>query len=190
MRIYRSARNRGFIVLVLGLLVLGPLGVSAGETLDYSALEPVRFRLDRDLADMRRAVWVHSGSLAAGVVAPIFIWPIGTLIAADMAIEAGESYRRNVAGALGVSPLPSLKGARTWQTAGAVGYIVGTVSLGALATMALAQSGGGSDLDLPIAISAISMGSGYVLGITGTTVATWRARNTTVRFDRGLSAAR
>ena len=188
MRIDRSAR--GVVLLVLGLLLIAPHRVSAGDGVDFAALESVRFRLDRDLSDLQRAVWVHSGSLAAGLVAPIFIWPIGTLIAADMAIEAGESYRRNVSAVLGVSPLPSLKGARAWHTAGAVGYVVGTVSLGALATMALAQSGGGSDMDLPIAISAITMGSGYVLGITGTTVATWRARNTTVRFDRGLTALR
>lgn len=190
MRTFCSARHRGVVLLVLGLMVWAPSGVSAHDAAETVATDLVRVRLDRDLSDLQRAVWIHSGSLAAGVVAPVFIWPIGTLIGADRAISAGESYRRNLENLPDMSPPASLSGARSWMTAGAVGYVVGTISLGALATMALAQSGGGSDLDLPIAISAITMGSGYVLGITGTTVATWRARKTTVRFDRGLTAGR
>ena len=129
-----AERRRCVVLLVLVLGLPASPGAGAQEATDYAALGSVRVRLDRDLSELQRSVWIHSGSLAAG----------------------------------------------------AVGYVTGGVALVTLATMALTQVGGGAGLDLPIAISGAASGSGFLLGITGTTVATWRSRNTTRRFDRAL----
>ncbi len=169
------------------VLCLAAVPASGQNDIDFAELETIRPDLDSALSEVETGVRIHSGSLIGGLLLPL-AWPIGTPIGSHMTLQGAQSYRDSVSDVFGESPLPDLRGARGWHIAGIVGYGTATVAFGTIAVLALTQWGNPTDLSLEINIAGTILAGGFVLGMGGTTYATWRARNTTLRFDRILGS--
>lgn len=173
------------------LLFLLAAGAVAAEIPDESeGLQAVRAELDDSVDELRRGTRMHNRSAIGGVlflpIAPAVL-PIGTVGGSITTLDAAEEYRETVKAEIDYDPLPPLRGMRALAVSSAALYALGEVALLYLLFSALDPDPpryGSRELNNNIG-SGILIGS-FLLGLTGTSIATWRAHNTTLEYHRTL----
>ena len=148
-------------------------------------VQAIRSGLDGSVQELQTGVRIHTASLIGGVVFPP-AWLFGTALGSHQTISAAQDYRDRVMTVWDVDPLPELRGARRWHLAGMTGHGVAAVGLTSLVVLAVANMDPQIDVTREVGIAGGVMTGGLLVGLVGTTVGTWRARNTTLRFHLSL----
>ncbi len=166
--------------MLLPLQVLAQDGESSAPS-DAQLPAPVQPGLESAVSQVQRGVRVHTASLIGGLIFPP-VWLIGTSVGANTTVRAARSYRDVIADLPDQTGSPSLGGAREWHITGLLGHGVSGVALATLVGMGVAQMDPTIDLEREIGIAGGLFAGGLVVGLVGTTVAAWRARNGVMRF--------
>ncbi len=174
---YRSVRR----IISVTLFIAGISPLIAENHVDTMSLEGIRPSLEASIEEMRSGVRTHTGSLLGGFVFPP-AWVIGTLIGSEKTLETAEDYRNTMMLFENEDPLPELRGARRWQMAGVVGHGVALLGLTSVAVLGVLHMDPDINVDRELGIAGGVMTGGVVAGLIGTTIGTWRARNTVMRF--------
>jgi hypothetical protein len=177
--------TRRAVMMVLFFFCL-PAALVQAQNRDIQAIRP---GLDASIEDMRRGVRTHTGSLIGGVVFPP-VWLVGTALGSTTTIRSAEQYRDRIMTVQEEDPLPELRGARRWHIAGVAGHGVAAVGLTSLVVLAVANMDPQIDVTREAGVAGGVMAGGLVVGLVGTTVGTWRARNTTLRFHLAVEGSR
>lgn len=184
-----SVPARGMVAALLFACCLLPVAVAAQDRPDPSAMveiQAIRPDLDAEIAELRHGVRIHTGGLIGGFLFPP-LWPVGTVIGSLQTLSAATNYRDRIMTTSDEDPLPELRGARRWHLAGMVGHGVAGIGFASLAVLAVTALDPSIDVSTELEVVGGAMVGGLVVGLVGTTVGTWRARNTTLRFHLSLS---
>lgn len=177
----RALRVAAILLCVFSVPVAAQSEAETGTEATKAELQAVLPDLEAAISDVRRGVWIHSGSVIGGVLFPP-AWPIGTSVGSQRTLQGATSYRDTVTSVLDKPPFPSLTGARVGQIVGVAGHTVATAAFVALIGFAIVDIDPTIDMSREVQIAGATMAGGLVTGIAGTTFATWRARNVTLRF--------